>query len=302
MCGDLHGDLFSLLEVLDRVSFPTENSPLVFAGDLIDRGVWGVELCILVFALKLHSPTCVHIARGNHETSGCAERYGFKKEVERKYDPFTYSLFMRTFQELPVAVVVRTVSPISQPLPQPEKKGRRQRVIRRKREKANETALSDDAPLHMPWARTLKTGETRVLVVHGGLFRSFEPPLSSLTLGDLATLMKHNRRMEDPYKSPIEDVLWSDPMLEHRGVRNNSLRGAGILYGSGATQKFCRRNGLVGVLRAHEGPDMRERRAGMNDMCGGYSVDIEGGVGWVATVFTAANYRTLCFCFELSST
>ena len=55
------------------------------AGDLVDRGSWGVELFLAVAVLKLADPSRYIILRGNHESNWCTKMYGFKKELESKY-------------------------------------------------------------------------------------------------------------------------------------------------------------------------------------------------------------------------
>lgn len=55
------------------------------AGDLVDRGSWGVELFLAVAVLKLADPARYVILRGNHESNWCTKMYGFKKELESKY-------------------------------------------------------------------------------------------------------------------------------------------------------------------------------------------------------------------------
>lgn len=113
----------------------------------------------------------------------------------------------------------------------------------------------------------------------------------SMQLGDLCDLENVARQEEDPHDSIIEDILWSDPQLDATGVNANIARGAGILFGTGAAESFFRRNNLAGLIRAHEGPDMRETRPGMGDMLEGYSVDMELPSGFVVTVFSSASYR-----------
>lgn len=112
-----------------------------------------------------------------------------------------------------------------------------------------------------------------------------------MALGNLNDLAETRRQLSDPQNCILEDVLWSDPQIDASDVALNVMRGAGILFGSGAAESFFRRNNLHGLIRAHEGPDMREKREGMDDMLGGYSVDIELISSFVATVFSAADYR-----------
>lgn len=143
------------------------------------------------------------------------------------------------------------------------------------------------------WRSTPVPGERRVLVMHGGLFRNWRTlRKGSMALGNLKDLAEAHRQVSDPKDCIIEDVLWSDPQIDANGVFPNLLRGAGILYGRGAVESFFKENNLHGLIRAHEGPDMREKRPGMNDMLEGYALDIELVSGYVATVFSSANYRT----------
>jgi hypothetical protein len=53
----------------------------------VDRGAWGLELLMLLLALKLLNPWQVFLLRGNHESSTCTRFYGFKGEVDAKYSP-----------------------------------------------------------------------------------------------------------------------------------------------------------------------------------------------------------------------
>lgn len=72
--GDLHGDIHSFVEALSRTGLPSAHNLLVFAGDYVDRGPWGIEVFIIASVLKIWRPASVFLLRGNHETSGCAAR------------------------------------------------------------------------------------------------------------------------------------------------------------------------------------------------------------------------------------
>lgn len=206
-----------------------------------------------------------------------------------KYDEKTYELFTKAFREMPCAAVLRILPSQSQPAPdQRQKPSKKKRYPTRLRRKGG--VLTETAPPGEGWKAVPVAGERRVMVVHGGLFRKWRGK-DGMEIGNLVDLMDSNRRLDDPNENIFEDVIWSDPQVDRPDVMYNQLRGAGILYGQGAVDKFFERNGLCGMIRAHEGPDMRERRKGMNDMLTGYSVDMDTGAGFVITVFSAADYR-----------
>jgi hypothetical protein len=68
-----------------RTAHGQSGKVLVAAGDIVDRGSWGVELFLAVAVMKLAVPSRVLLLRGNHESKLCTSLYGFKKELERKY-------------------------------------------------------------------------------------------------------------------------------------------------------------------------------------------------------------------------
>ena len=206
-----------------------------------------------------------------------------------------YRCFVNTLRELPCGAVVRSIpKPKSSPQPAVNKFSNARAKRHSKRNKAR--ALNSDGtgsqPYQLPWQAAPQPGERRILVTHGGLFRAWHGNnINSLAIGSLGDLASAHRQVDDPKDSIIEDVLWSDPQIDSPDVCLNRLRGAGILYGRGAVESFFKRNHLHGLIRGHEGPDMRERRAEMNDMLDGYSLDMELVSGFVATVFSTANYR-----------
>jgi len=70
--GDLHGDLESLVAVMDKSNFirrleHNKDASLIFLGDYGDRGANSVEVYHTVLSLKLAFPSQVVLLRGNHE-------------------------------------------------------------------------------------------------------------------------------------------------------------------------------------------------------------------------------------------
>jgi len=88
--GDLHGSYASFVRILLRLRklkvfnencLFKEDYHLIFLGDLVDRGNYGLEILTLIFMLKLLNPNNVHINNGNHEEERINGFYGFKMEL-----------------------------------------------------------------------------------------------------------------------------------------------------------------------------------------------------------------------------
>lgn len=78
--GDLHGNLPALLAMEARL-WPAGAAllpaGLLFLGDFVDRGAWGVELLAYLLAAKLQRPRALHLVRGNHETRDIQTMFTF---------------------------------------------------------------------------------------------------------------------------------------------------------------------------------------------------------------------------------
>lgn len=94
--GDLHGSVHSLLRNLWRLvalgyldeSFAIKKSNfyMIFNGDFVDRGRYGVEVLYTLMRLKLANWDNIFLLRGNHEDKDLNDRDGFLNELEAKYD------------------------------------------------------------------------------------------------------------------------------------------------------------------------------------------------------------------------
>jgi hypothetical protein len=90
--GDFHGSFHTFIRhllrlrkmnVLDDQCNIINNFNLIFLGDIVDRGVYGYELTMLIYALILINPNRIIFNRGNHEEKEMNEQpqYGFKDQI-----------------------------------------------------------------------------------------------------------------------------------------------------------------------------------------------------------------------------
>ena len=98
--GDMHGSFASFTRILIRLrgmgilnenGILQNNYNIIFLGDIVDRGIYGYEVLIIIFILKLLNPNNIHINRGNHEESDINKKYGFKKQLNIQFNENIHS-------------------------------------------------------------------------------------------------------------------------------------------------------------------------------------------------------------------
>ncbi len=103
--GDVHGQFYDLLKILEMGGSPAEHKYL-FLGDYVDRGCFSVEVLLLLYAIKLNHPKNLLLLRGNHESRQMTSFFNFRQECLVKYDQEVYELVMDSFDRMPLCCVL----------------------------------------------------------------------------------------------------------------------------------------------------------------------------------------------------
>ncbi|MEM7386008.1 MAG: metallophosphoesterase family protein, partial [Verrucomicrobiota bacterium] len=91
--GDLHGDIHTLITelrflqeaYLDGFKLKVPDTRIIFLGDYVDRGNYGVEVIYTLLRLHRANPGRAVLVRGNHETKGRNKGHEFNREWEVKF-------------------------------------------------------------------------------------------------------------------------------------------------------------------------------------------------------------------------
>ncbi|KAF1575039.1 UNVERIFIED_CONTAM: Serine/threonine-protein phosphatase with EF-hands 1, partial [Eudyptes pachyrhynchus] len=215
VCGDLHGNLDDLLLIFYKNGLPSEQNCYVFNGDFVDRGKNSMEILIILFAFLLIYPNDLHLNRGNHEDYMMNLRYGFTKEVSKKYKDHgkqILCLLRDVFSWLPLATIIDSKVLILH------------------------GGISDTTDLD--FLNALERNKVRDHI-HVGVI-----------LFSLKNLAVQMLRSSFCYLQ-ILDILWSDPRSQN-GCTPNKRRGGGCYFGPDVTAKLFERYNLKMLIRSHE--------------------------------------------------
>ncbi|XP_041892908.1 serine/threonine-protein phosphatase with EF-hands 1 isoform X1 [Corvus kubaryi] len=275
VCGDLHGNLDDLLLIFYKNGLPSEQNRYVFNGDFVDRGKNSMEILIILFAFLLIYPNDLHLNRGNHEDYIMNLRYGFTKEVSKKYKDHwkqILCLLRDVFSWLPLATIIdskvlilhggisdTTDLDFLNALERNKLKSlmRPPKSVRDRQDQTNKRIPTTKSSKHT--ANQHLAGKTQ----HTSSSGSTEPSGSNLPPDPALKEWKQ-----------ILDILWSDPRSQN-GCTPNKCRGGGCYFGPDVTAKLFERYNLKMLIRSHEfKPE-------------GYEISHDGKV---ITIFSASNY------------
>uniref|UniRef100_A0A669QLX5 Serine/threonine-protein phosphatase n=1 Tax=Phasianus colchicus TaxID=9054 RepID=A0A669QLX5_PHACC len=218
ICGDLHGNLDDLLLVFHKNGLPSENNPYVFNGDFVDRGKNSMEILIILFVFLLIYPNDFHLNRGNHEDFILNMKYGFTKEVLKKYKVHGMTILYHLreiFSWLPLATVVNNKVLIVHGGISDTTDLDLLKLLERNKV----SWCLTDAKHDICWCQTPAA--------------STKPESSELC------------------SSQVLDILWSDPKKQH-GCTLNKRRGGGCCFGPDTTDQLLKKHNLKMLIRSHE--------------------------------------------------
>jgi len=213
ICGDIHGKLDDLLTVFHKNGLPSSANPYIFNGDFVDRGPQSMEVLLILCCFFLLHPNEVYLNRGNHEDHIMNSRYGFIKEIQRKYKndaALIKELCKNLFAWLPLATIVSKNIFVAH------------------------GGISDKTDLDI--IKKLKRNN----------FASVLKPSHIVIEEDIKPNLEAIAEWEQ-----VLDLLWSDPQMEN-GRLFNHTRGGGCFFGPDITQKFLEKNNMNLVIRSHE--------------------------------------------------
>lgn len=106
--GDIHGQFSDMIHFLEMTGLPPNNK-FLFMGDYVDRGNNSIEVCVLLFALKIKFPNCIQVLRGNHECPEINKMYGLLSECETRFGNDANIVFNKINQvlcSLPLCAII----------------------------------------------------------------------------------------------------------------------------------------------------------------------------------------------------
>jgi serine/threonine-protein phosphatase 2B catalytic subunit len=102
---DIHGQFYDLLKLFSVGGNP-DTTKYLFLGDFVDRGIFAIEVMVLILSIKLSHPSTITMIRGNHECRQMTISFNFRDECIAKLDQEVYDLFIDLFDCLPISAII----------------------------------------------------------------------------------------------------------------------------------------------------------------------------------------------------
>ncbi|XP_039375223.1 serine/threonine-protein phosphatase with EF-hands 1 isoform X2 [Mauremys reevesii] len=287
ICGDLHGKLDDLLLIFYKNGLPSEENPYLFNGDFVDRGKNSIEILIILFSFLLVYPNHLHLNRGNHEDHIVNLRYGFTKEVMKKYRSHgkkILNLLQDVYSWLPLATVIDSkVLIVHGGISDTTdldflnlfKRNKMKSVLRPPRQDIavkGMTRPSSSSSHRRQYTSDLLDVGKHMWLLHDDV--NSGPLLEAQYLVSSVRMQSVPSELTAKEWKQVVDILWSDPKNQN-GCTPNKVRGGGCYFGPDVTARLLKRYNLKMLIRSHECKQE------------GYEISHHGQV---ITIFSASNY------------
>jgi len=118
LVGDLHSSMSSLLNILgslqskclfaEKESFKLISSCyMIFLGDIVDRGPYGIEIMTLLAQLQIANPDRVFVVNGNHEDCEMFRQYGYAREIVKQFETQNFMQYAAFLHYLPSVILLQ---------------------------------------------------------------------------------------------------------------------------------------------------------------------------------------------------
>ncbi len=105
--GDIHGNLQSLLKIIEIIKKKNKPKFVIFLGDIVDRGPKQLECLIIVLILKILEPKTFFLLKGNHETLEMNQAYGFFSEFIYRFKNIEkFNDVLNVYNSLPICALI----------------------------------------------------------------------------------------------------------------------------------------------------------------------------------------------------
>ncbi len=105
--GDIHGNLKSLLKIIELINKNRKPKFVIFLGDIVDRGLKQLECLIIVLILKILEPKTFFLLKGNHETLEMNQAYGFFSEFVHRFKNIEkFNKVLNIYNSLPICALI----------------------------------------------------------------------------------------------------------------------------------------------------------------------------------------------------
>ncbi|XP_074596477.1 uncharacterized protein LOC141851628 [Brevipalpus obovatus] len=219
--GDTHGNFRDLMiyeRILWRTAPWTSPANYLFLGDFVDRGEFGLEVILYLFACKVIAPEKFWLIRGNHELRSIQAVFTFQRECLDKFGKNlganVWDAINRAFDVMPIcAIIDDSIFCAHGGIP------------------TTLTKIEDlqNIPSPLPEPETQSPAAWEIL---------WNDPVSGNEF--------------DEYAEMLRLQSGSNAFNNLQGFLPNTKRGTAYYFNEEAVNKFLQQNGLSHIIRAHE--------------------------------------------------